>query len=508
MREVSLGVAMLPLSLTIIFFLILLYINRKSFGEQAFNQFATASKTFGVWAITMSLMATWFVGSSYTAWMGMSVQSGFIYAYTPVYCTFGLIFLYLIIDKVWIWGASYTLNTQASLWALRYNSKYVKPFVGIVGMAASFPWLIMEFWTIAYLLQHGTYGYLPFMLAMFIGVILIVVYVSLGGMRAVITANFVQGLVFVLGSTVFTYYLVNGMTGGLGDTFRYAFNNYKEMLTFPGPGWGDTPPPITYWTSLCVTCAVGGFLWPWTMNRIYAAQSPKVCKQATWQCLGIAAVICFGFQIFGISAHSVPYAVENPQTAWLWIADSIGGPLVVAIALVVAAAATVSTVSGLIHFFGTSIAEDVIRPFKPDVSDKTATLIARITVGIVSLIAFIIANMELPMLIFVALLMYQFIIQLGPGQLLGMYWKRANKYGAVLGLIAGVSVTFYITFTDPTGYGLGGWMAGVWGLLVNLIVYVVCGFLVKQDPRTDELFQEVEDHKKKALNNGAETVAG
>ncbi|HHX51036.1 MAG TPA: hypothetical protein GX711_06325, partial [Clostridia bacterium] len=381
MREVSFGVAMIPLITAIAFFVLLLIINRKSYGEQAFNQFATASQTFGVWAITMSLMATWFVGSSYTAWMGFSINSGFIYTYTPIYCTFGLIFLYMIMDKVWIWGYTHKLNTQGALWALRYNSNPVKPFVGIVGMAASFPWLIMEFWTIGYLLQYGTYGYLPFMLAMILGVILIVVYVSLGGMKAVITANFIQGLVFVLGTTVFTYFLINGMTGGVADTFKFAFNNYKEMLTFPGPGWGTNPPPTTYWTSLCVTCAVGGFLWPWTINRAFAAESPRVLKQATWQCLGIATIICFfGFLLFGMSAHNVPYALENPQTAWLWIADSIGGPVSVAIALVVAIAATVSTVSSLIHFYGTSIAEDVVKPFNPNVTDKQTTFIARITV--------------------------------------------------------------------------------------------------------------------------------
>lgn len=491
MREVSLGLAIIPTLVVLGYMAVLLWMNRRSYGVQEFNEFATANRAFGVWAITFSMMATWYVGASYTAWMGMAVNFGFVYTYTPVYGAFCLILLYLILDKMWIWGATHQLNTQGALWGLRYNSNKIKALAGVVGVIASFPWLIMEFWTIGYLLSHGTYGYLPFLWAMLIGAAIIAVYVALGGMRAVITAHFVQGLLFALGATVFTYILIYMNTGGFAPTIRNAVANFPEILTYPGPGWN---PPPQWWASIIITSSVGGFLWPWAMNRVFASDSVRTAKRATWQAITIGTLICVFFLFFGLSAHSLGYARENPQMVWLWLSDNLGGPVFLTLALLVAMSAVLSTTASLIHFFGASIAEDVLKPLNSKLDSRQATRLAQYVVFGVSVLAFFIANMELPMLIFVALLTYQFIIQLGPGQLLGMYWKRGNAVGAVAGMIAGLAVAFYLTYLHPEGISFGGWTPGVWGLVVNTIIYIGCGYALPVDKRTEELFQEVENY--------------
>ncbi|HHY37987.1 MAG TPA: sodium:solute symporter family protein [Clostridia bacterium] len=491
---VSAGIV--PLGMGIAFMLVMLWLIRRAYGEQQFQEFATANQTFGTWAITFSMMATWFVGASYTAWMGMAVNYGFIYLYGPIYGAYCVILFYLIADKLWLWGKAHQLSTQGDVWALRYDARWLKALVGIVGLSASFPWLIMEFWTLGYLISYASYQHLPFVWAMAIGALVVAFYVTMGGMRAVVSAHFVQGLFFILGAIVFTYFMVSKNVGGIGATMRSALELFPEVLTYPGPGWN---PPNPYWTSIIVTSSVGGFLWPWCMNRAFAADSVRTIRRASWQSVYVSTLVClFGFFFFGISAHHLEYARAHPQEAWLWFADKMGGPLYVGIAFIVALSTALGTVSSLIHFFGVSIASDVMRTLNPKLHEKSATRYAQIIVILISVVAFIFANMKLPALVFIALLTYQFIIQLGPGQLIGLWWKRGNVYGAVAGLLAGVGVALYLTFIDVTGTGFGGWTAGMWGLLVNLIVYVALGYALPPSKRTEELFQEVQALKEEA----------
>jgi cation/acetate symporter len=45
-----------------------------------------------------------------------------------------------------------------------------------------------------------------------------------------------------------------------------------------------------------------------------------------------------------------------------------------------------------------------------------------------------------------------------PALVLGIFWKRATKWGAVLGMLAGVSVTFYYMATTQV------WLRGIFGV--------------------------------------------
>jgi SSS family solute:Na+ symporter len=53
------------------------------------------------------------------------------------------------------------------------------------------------------------------------------------------------------------------------------------------------------------------------------------------------------------------------------------------------------------------------------------------------------------MLIFLALLTYQGMIMLFPVVMLGLYWRRANKEGALAGFLGGTTLSFVLTIVNP-----------------------------------------------------------
>jgi cation/acetate symporter len=92
-----------------------------------------------------------------------------------------------------------------------------------------------------------------------------------------------------------------------------------------------------------------------------------------------------------------------------------------------------------------------------------------------------------------------------PALTLGIFWKRANKWGASLGMIAGLGVTFYyMATTQPWLRGMFGvtspvelWWgiqpisAGLFGVPLGFLVIIVVSLLTPA-PRKDT--QELVEH--------------
>ena len=67
----------------------------------------------------------------------------------------------------------------------------------------------------------------------------------------------------------------------------------------------------------------------------------------------------------------------------------------------------------------------------------------------------------------------------------GLWWKRANKHGAIAGLLMGLVVLYITTFVVPSPLGITG---GIWGLLA-CIVGLVAGSLATEPTRQEVLEQ-------------------
>lgn len=128
---------------------------------------------------------------------------------------------------------------------------------------------------------------------------------------------------------------------------------------------------------------------------------------------------------------------------------------------------------------------------------KTALKIARWSVVVMSVGALIGASMRERQLVFLALMTYQGMIVLSPVVLLGLYWKRANKIGAVGGFLAGMTVSFSLTLIDPAFIHTYGWTPGVYGFLTTLSIMLITGFMRPVEPHVEQLWQAISDSKSK-----------
>ncbi len=185
--------------------------------------------------------------------------------------------------------------------------------------------------------------------------------------------------------------------------------------------------------------------------------------------------------------------LANPEIAGLpnWVA-----------ALVAAGglAAALSTAAGLLLVISTSVSHDLIKKqINPDISDKKELLYARIAAGFAVIVAgYFGINPPGFVAEVVAIAFGLAAASFFPAIILGIFYKRMNREGAVAGMIVGLLFTLsYIAFfklmfpeyntPDYWWFGISPEGIGTLGMIVNLLVSLAVGMIFPDPP------EEVQD---------------
>lgn len=158
-------------------------------------------------------------------------------------------------------------------------------------------------------------------------------------------------------------------------------------------------------------------------------------------------------------------------------------------------AAALSTAAGLLLVISTSVARDLIRrTFVPDITQKRELLFARIAAGGAVIVAgYFGVNPPGFVAQTVAFAFGLAAASFFPAILLGIFYKRMNKEGAISGMIAGIVFTaayiIYFAFLNPELNNADHWLFGISpegigtvGMLINLAVAVTVSRFTQEPP--------------------------
>ena len=180
--------------------------------------------------------------------------------------------------------------------------------------------------------------------------------------------------------------------------------------------------------------------------------------------------------------------LANPEIAGLpnWVA-----------ALVAAGglAAALSTAAGLLLVISTSVSHDLIKKqFKPDISDKKELFFARISAGFAVLVAgYFGINPPGFVAEVVAIAFGLAAASFFPAIILGIFYKKMNREGAISGMFVGLLFTLaYIGFfklvypeyntQEHWWFGISPEGIGTLGMLINLVVSLIIGMIYPDPP--------------------------
>jgi cation/acetate symporter len=177
------------------------------------------------------------------------------------------------------------------------------------------------------------------------------------------------------------------------------------------------------------------------------------------------------------------------------------------IALVAAGglAAALSTAAGLLLVISTAISHDLLKKtYMPQISERQELLFARIAAAFAVAIAGLF-GMYPPGFVaeVVAFAFGLAAASFFPVLLLGIFYKRMNKEGAITGMIVGLSFTFayivYFKFISPESNNASNWWLGIspegigtLGMLLNFAVsLVVCKFTPAPPTEVQEMVESI-----------------
>ncbi|MAY75333.1 MAG: cation acetate symporter [Phycisphaerae bacterium] len=155
-------------------------------------------------------------------------------------------------------------------------------------------------------------------------------------------------------------------------------------------------------------------------------------------------------------------------------------------------AAALSTAAGLLLVISTAVSHDLVkRTLAPGVSEKTELWIARGAAGI-GVIGAALLGIFPPGFVaeVVALAFGLAASSFFPVILLGIFWKRMNRAGAIAGMISGIGFTAtYITYFKFLGGARDAWFLGISpegigsiGMLINFAVGITVAKLTREPP--------------------------
>ena len=170
-------------------------------------------------------------------------------------------------------------------------------------------------------------------------------------------------------------------------------------------------------------------------------------------------------------------------------------------------AAALSTADGLLLTIANALSHDLYyKMIDPNASTSRRVSISKALLLVVALAAAYVAAQKPADILFLVSAAFSFAAAaFFPALVLGIFWKRANKWGASLGMIAGLGITFYyMATTQPWMRGMFGvtspvelWWgiqpisAGLWGVPLGFATIIIVSLLTGQ-PRQDT--QELVEH--------------
>jgi len=187
----------------------------------------------------------------------------------------------------------------------------------------------------------------------------------------------------------------------------------------------------------------------------------------------------------------------------------IGGLPYVVSGLVAAGglAAALSTADGLLLTIANALSHDLYyKMIDPNASTARRVTISKALLLVVALVAAMVAVQKPADILFLVSAAFSFAAAaFFPALVIGVFWKRANMWGASIGMIAGLGVTFYYMMmnqpwlrgvfgvTSPVDlwWGIQPISAGLFGVPIGIATIIIVSLITPQ-PRKDT--QELVEH--------------
>ncbi|MFK4765427.1 sodium/pantothenate symporter [Desulfobaculum sp. SPO524] len=461
--------------------------NAQSSSQGFLEDYFIGGRSMGGFVLAMTIIASYTSASSFVGGPGVAYALGLswvLLAMIQVPATF--LTLGVLGKRFAIMARKTNSVTLTDFLRARYKSDAVVILCSVALLVFFMAAMLAQFIGGARLFQAVT-GY-PYIVGLTLFGISVVFYTAIGGFRAVVLTDAIQGIVMVVAAVVVLNAVVTA-GGGMSQCIATLKSIDPGLITPTGPK-DAVPQPfiLSFW----ILVGLGILGLPQTTQRCMAYRDSRAMHNAM-----IIGTVIIGFMI--LCAHlsgtlgravlpdlpagdlAMPSLIMQLLSPF-WAGVFIAGPL----------AAIMSTVDSMLLLASAAIIKDLYIHYRlgGDASRMTSASLKQkslISTSVIGLLVFLAAIEPPDLLVWINLFAFGGLeaVFLWP-IILGLYWKQANSTGAVASILVGVSTFFVLTIAKPD---MGGVHAIVPTTLASLVAFVLGSFAgPPTHPRVIDLF--------------------
>ena len=408
------------------------------------KDFAVAGRHLPLPVVTATVFATWFGAEAVFGVSATFVKEGLR---GVVADPFGSS-MCLVIAGFFFASQLYKLNiiTIGDFYRMRYN-RPVEVLTTLCIVASYLGWVAAQIKALGLIFNVVTNGAISPETGMIIGTAIVLTYTTFGGMLSVAILDFIQ-MGVILGGMLYIGYVVSGMTGGVAPVIAHA-SAAGKLDFFP-------PADLALWLTFIgawVTMMLGSIPQQDVFQRITSAKSAKI---AVWgSILGASIYFCFTFvpMFIAYSATLIDPKVfgeliEKDSQLVLPTLVLTHMPVVAQVVFFGAVlSAIMSCSSATLLAPSVTFAENIVRGFYPNLSDKQFLRVMRITIVCFACVVLAFAlNSQASIFKMVENAYKVTLAGAFVPLFFGAFWKRATSTGAMAAILCGISGWLLVDF--------------------------------------------------------------
>ncbi|WP_321310256.1 sodium/sugar symporter [Marinifilum fragile] len=446
-----------------------LYVSRTKKGEEkTAEDYFLAGKTLPWWAIGASLIAANISAEQFIGMSGSGFKVGLAIASYEWMAAITLIVVAKYFLPIFIKQGLYTIPEFVEK---RFNTS-LKTILAVFWIGL---FVLVNLTSVLYLggkaldtilgLGDGS-SIVPFMIGL---ALFAAAYSVWGGLSAVAWTDVIQVILLVIGGLVTTVIALNQVTpeggalAGMSHIYDVASDKFHMILKKDNPEFLNLPG---------IAVLIGGMwvanLYYWGFNqyiiqRALAAKSLKEAQRGIAFAAflkvivplivvvpGIIAFVMYQENIAGAGSVFSDALTGNNDHAYPWLISNFVPIGLKGLVVAALSAAIVSSLASMLNSTATIFTMDIYKPYiNKSAGDRQLVSVGRISVLIALFVATAIANTmgSIPQ-------MFQYIQEytgvVSPGILavflMGLFWKKTNVQGAIIGVLASIPVAFGLKF--------------------------------------------------------------
>lgn len=441
------------------------------------GDYVLAGRSLPFYMALATVFATWFGSESILGASTKFAEGGFS---NVIEDPFGAA-LCLIIAGLFFNRKLYNLNflTIGDYFKSRYNT-IISVFLSIAIIISYFGWVAAQFLALGLVLSTVVPA-LSLQWAIFFAAALVTFYTFFGGMYSVAWLDTIQSSVIII---------------GLGAIFAYAMSKVGGFDAFvtqtPPDFWRVIPESsqsMTEWVIFVTALMTIGFGSIPQQDVYQRAMSAKSATISVWASVvgGLLYFTIVMMPLFIAGAARILYPdvlADNPQNLVLTLVQD-HTPIILQILFFGAlVSAIISTASGALLAPGTLLAENVIKPFFSDISDRFRLHIIRLAVIVIAIGGVLLAIKDDAHIYELVASAYSVTLVAGFIPLaVGLYSKKANSFGALISIIAGMSAWYY--WDNFVISAIPGTFVGFTFSALGMVVGTVMSKLIKYEEKIE-----------------------